>query len=99
MSPKRFLPLAAILGLGLGFVSPVLPASATLPTVCWTVFRATSTYSTPGGTVKTGSANVGDTFENFNDIVKGAWRYGMDDETGATGWILDGDLTHGNPCG
>lgn len=33
------------------------------------------------------------------DQVKGAWRFGNDEETGATGWILDGDLTHGVPCG
>jgi hypothetical protein len=105
MSFKRILPLGAVLALGLGFVSPALPASA-LPasarprvTICWTVFRATSTYSTPGGSTVTGSADVGDTFENINDIVQGAWRYGDDEETGATGWILNGDLTHGVPCG
>jgi hypothetical protein len=100
MSLKRVLPLVAVLGLGLGFVTPVLPASAVVPpTICWTVFRATSTFSTAGGTTKTGSAHVGDTFENFNDMVKGAWRYGQDDETGATGWINNGDLTPGVPSG
>jgi hypothetical protein len=100
MSPKRLLPLAAIVGLGIGLIGPILPASAVVPqTTCWTVFRATSTFSTAGGTTKTGSAHVGDTFENFNSQVKGSWRFGMDDETGATGWIADGDLTHGVPCG
>jgi hypothetical protein len=99
MSPKRILPLAAVLALGLGFVTPALPASAGVRlTYCWTVIRNAPTYSTPGGSTQTGTAHVGDTFENINEIVQGAWRYGDDEETGATGWILDGDLSHGIPC-
>jgi hypothetical protein len=98
MSFKRILPLGAVLALGLGFVGPALPASAGV-TYCWTVFRDAPVYSTPGGPTQVGSAFVGDTFENIDGIVSGAWRYGQDDETGAFGWIANGDLTHGVPCG
>lgn len=99
MSPKRILPMAvATLGLGLGFVSSVAPASAA-PTICWTVFRAAPIYSTAGGRTQTGTASVGDTFENINGIVQGGWRYGVDDTSNSvTGWISNGDLTHGFAC-
>ena len=101
MSPKRFLPLAAVVGLGLGLLGPAaLPESAVASlTYCWTVFRDAPIYSTAGGSTQTGTAAAGDTFENINDTLQGNWRYGDDEQNGVYGWISDGNLTHGVPCG
>lgn len=101
MSPKRVLPLAAIAGLGLGLLGPVVPSASAAPSItyCWTVIRDSPVYSTPDGPTQVGTAFAGDTFENIDGTVQGAWRYGVDDESGAFGWVADGDLTHGNPCG
>lgn len=101
MSPKRILPLAAIAGLGLGFLGTAVPPASAVAslTYCWTVIRDAPIYSTPGGPTQTGTASAGDTFENINGTVQGAWRYGDDEQNGAYGWIANGNLTQGVPCG
>jgi len=95
MSRKRIVQLAAVLGLAAGFLSPALPASA--QTYCWTVIRDTAVYTSSSGSDVAGPAYAGDTFEST--AVQGLRWQGVDDNTGTFGWIYDGDLTGGFPCG
>ena len=99
MFPKRFLPLAALAGLGFGLAGPSAPPASASSTTCWTVINDQTVYAQAFGPRPAGFAFAGDTFENINGIASGLRRYGLEEQTGADGWMNDSDLTNGHPCG
>ena len=95
MPSKRILSMAvAALGLGLGFVSSAAPASAGT-TMCFTVTVTTPMHSASIGGTVIGTAYAGDGFENPNGLIGHGMRYGTDQRSGQTCWILLGDEAPG----
>jgi|ERR1700683_488718 hypothetical protein len=96
---RRVLPGVASLSIAVAMFTAATPATASpLLTYCWTVTRTAPIYSTAGGPFQVGTAQGGDRFENIDELVKGAWRYGDDEQNGTYGWIGDGNLSDGVPC-
>ena|ERR1700685_1380339 len=95
MPSKRLLSMAvATLGLGLGLASSAAPASAGT-TMCFTVTVTTPVHSASVGGTVIGTAYAGDGFVNPNGEIGHGMRYGTDQRSDQTGWILLGDEVQG----
>jgi hypothetical protein len=96
---RRVLPGIASLSIAAAMFTAPTPATASpLLDYCWAVIKTAPIYSTAGGPVQVGTAQGGNRFDNIDEIVKGAWRYGDDEQNGTFGWIGVGNLSEGVPC-